>query len=156
MSKGTNIDKLVSGIRDTAKAQVKVQTCWVVAGQVDWEARTMTATGVSDDLDFFNISLGLGGLYRKPKKGTRCLIGMIENQEAASFLIDAAEVEEFSFTSGSTTLVMDGSGFEVSRQNESLKKILDSLIDEVLKIYAPMNKPGLLGIKQRLNTLLSS
>jgi hypothetical protein len=108
---GSNIDRLWSRLNNGAKDQVKVQTCWVVAGAVDWQEKTMTAKGVSDDLEYFDISLGLGSFFRKPKTGTICLIGLIENQDAATFLIDAEDVEEFSISSGDNVLLLDPNGW---------------------------------------------
>ncbi|MBX7204143.1 MAG: hypothetical protein K1X81_01850 [Bacteroidia bacterium] len=77
-----------------AKRQVKVTTAWVTVKAVDWDEKTMTATGLMDDLDYNDVLLGIGSVYTKPKQGTKALIGLIENQDAATFLIECEEVEE--------------------------------------------------------------
>lgn len=88
--------EFVQLLTDRAKSQVKVQTVWVTVKEVDWNDKTMTATGIVDGLDFNEVLLGLGSVYVKPKKDTKCLVGMIENKDAAAFLIHAEEVEELS------------------------------------------------------------
>lgn len=89
------IRKLAESFKSMAKAGVKVSTAWVTVKSVDWEGeKTMIATGLMDDLDYNDVLLGLGGTYLKPKVGKLCLIGLIENQDAATFLIEAEEVEE--------------------------------------------------------------
>jgi len=84
--------------------EVKVQTHWTTATEIDWEAKTMTVKGVTDGLEFYDVLLGLGSIYKKPKLGTSCLIGVIQNQAAATFLIDAAEIDEL--------LIEDKTGFK--------------------------------------------
>lgn len=83
-----------------AKGHVKVQTAWAKVKTVDWDKKTMVATGVVDELDYYDVLLGLGSEYRKPVVGKLCLVGLIENQDAASFLIYAEEVEETVFDGG--------------------------------------------------------
>jgi hypothetical protein len=96
----SEIQKLVDNIKNAGKAHVKVNTAWATVKSVNWSKKTMVATGVADDLDYFDVLLGLGSVYRKPKNNTLVLIGIIENKEAAAFLIDAEEVEEIVFNGG--------------------------------------------------------
>lgn len=93
MDKARELAELIGG---AGKRHVKVQTVWAIAKEVDWDGKKMIATGVADDLDFLNVRLGLGSIYRKPAVGTLCLLGLIENKDAATFLIDAEELEELS------------------------------------------------------------
>ena len=90
----TEVEKLAQSIKDSGKRHVKVSTAWATVKSVNWSKKTMTCTGVSDDLDYYNVLLGIGSTYVKPKKNTLVLIGIIENKEAATFLIDAEDVEE--------------------------------------------------------------
>lgn len=83
-----------------ARRHVKVQTVWVKVKSVDWAKKTMVATGVVDELDFNDVLLGLDSFYRKPVVDTLCLIGIIENHAAASFLILATELEETIYNGG--------------------------------------------------------
>jgi hypothetical protein len=88
------IRKLANSIREAGKKHVLVQTAWVIVKSVDWDKKTMVATGVMDDLDYHDVLLGIGSIYIKPKKGCKCLIGLIENKDGAAFLIDCEETEE--------------------------------------------------------------
>lgn len=90
----SNINKFYEHLNSAGGKHVKVQTSWVNAKEIDWDNKTMTATGVRDGLDYQDVILGLGGVYIRPKVGTRCLIGLVENKDAAAYLIDASEIEE--------------------------------------------------------------
>lgn len=131
---------------------------WATAKAVDWDKKTMTATGIVDELDYFNVQLGLGNLYRKPKNGTKVLLGILENQKAATILLDANEVEELIYKSGDSEFTIKEQGYIVKKGNESLKNILNDFIDEVNKIIVvngtTINVAAVTAIKQRLNTVL--
>jgi len=87
------------------KEMIPVQTFWVVCKSVDWENKTMTAIGQTDDLEYEEVSLGNGSIFRKPVVDTICLLGITENNGAIVFLIDADEVEEY--------LIVEKTGFKV-------------------------------------------
>ena len=142
-----------------AKGNAKVQTHWVEVVEVDWNTKTMTAKGLTDDLEFYDVLLGLGVFYKKPKVGAKCLIGLILNNEAATFLIEAEAVDELFIEVGTSTFKIDANGFLVKRDNETLKKVLNDLIVELNKIIViqgtSINVPAMNAIKQRLNTVLT-
>ena len=54
----------------------------------------MTVLSIDDDLEYYDVLLGLGSVNVKPKVGSNCLIGFINNSETLPFLIMADEVEE--------------------------------------------------------------
>lgn len=151
--KGNAVDDFVKLLSKHSKQYVKMQTSWVIAGQVDWELKTMTAKGLTDDLEFYNISLGLGAVSIKPKEGANCLIGLIENQEAAAFLIDAEEVEEFCLKVGESEFKLNLNGFKITKSNDSLKSILSDIVEQMLKIYAPKDVAGISQIKVNIENL---
>lgn len=78
------------------QAQIRLATC----KEVDWEEKTMTAVGISDNLEYYDVSLGLGYKFIKPKVETDCIIGILEGEECVTFLIDAMEVEEIIINEG--------------------------------------------------------
>lgn len=88
------LDEFNKLIGQRIKELLPVQTVWAVCKSVDWESKTMTATGQSDSLDYEDVSLGVGWQYLKPKVKTICLLGIEENNPANAFLIDAFEIEE--------------------------------------------------------------
>ncbi|MEH6405768.1 MAG: hypothetical protein V7767_00660 [Leeuwenhoekiella sp.] len=144
-------------LQQKAKDQVPVQTEWVKVKAVDWDEKTMVATGEANDLEYDDILLGLGSSYRKPKIGSLATIGIINNS-AAAFLIDCEEIEEFQWQCDSTKYTVCLEGFEVKRADQNLKDVMNDLIDEINKIKViygnTINVPEMIKIKQRLNTIL--
>lgn len=156
------------------KQSIIIQTAYAVCKHVDWENKTMTAVGQSDDLEYYNVRLGNGSIVKKPKPGTLCLIGLIENQAANSFLVDAAEIEEIIITSGDSEVTIKEEGVKINRSGENMKSVLNDLIDKMNELNTEVQKiiviqgtspdiPALtqlqedkIEIKQRLNTILIS
>ncbi|EEI90201.1 hypothetical protein HMPREF0765_4152 [Sphingobacterium spiritivorum ATCC 33300] len=138
--------------------RAEIQTAWVTVKSVDWEDKTMIATGLIDDLDYFDVLLGLQAQYKKPKTGTRAIIGIIGNQPGNSFLIDAEELEEVQYNIAESVLHIKEEGLIIKQGNESLKTVLNDMIDELNKIIVingrSINVPAMLVIKQRLNKVL--
>ena len=94
------------------KSNVPIQSVWVLVSSIDWDAKTMDCKGISDDLAYYDVLLGIGSEYKKPKKDTKCLIGIIDNKEAAPFLIIAEEIEEY--------LLEDSKGFKIHLKDGKL------------------------------------
>lgn len=149
---GTNIEKLAGSLSDQAKAQVKVQTCWVTAKTVNWTEKTMTAVGQTDGLEFYEVSLGLGAFCRRPKVGSICLIGLVENQDAAAFLLDAEEVEEFSFHGGELGGLVKA--IELKAQLDKSNAVLQSIM-QVLLSWVPVPSDGGAALKTAMQSALS-
>lgn len=94
MKKGSNIIEFGKLLTRKTKDLIDVQTHWCIVKKVDWDKKTMTATGVVDDLDFYDVLLGLGSINRKPSVDSKCLIGIVNNNSAAAFLIECESVDE--------------------------------------------------------------
>lgn len=174
---GQELNEFAKLLHKTQQRNTKVQTHWAEVTHVNWEAKTMTVKGLTDGLEFYDVLLGLGASYAKPKVGSKCLIGIIMNNEAASFLIHAEAVEEYNYTIGdnhsitvdteklnvqinNTMLTIDSAGFLIKKENETLKACLNDMIDELNKIIVikgrTINVAAMNVIKQRLNTVLTS
>ena len=125
-----SLDKLNKAVTDKIKSFVSVQTIWVEADGIDWEEKTMTAIGVSDDLPYYDILLGLDSILIKPKKGATYLIGLIDNNPTTPFLIWANETEEYSIKVENTELKMDN-GFLLKKANETLAGLMSDLLREI-------------------------
>ena len=125
-----SLDKLNKAVTDKIKSFVSVQTIWVEADEIDWEEKTMTAIGVSDDLPYYDILLGLDSILIRPKKGATCLIGLIDNNPTTPFLIWANETEEYSIKVENTELKMDN-GFLLKKSNETLAVLMSDLLQEI-------------------------
>lgn len=132
-----NLRKLKETLGQKGKDNVPVLTAWCVVKDVDWENKTMTATGVMDGLDYHDVLLGIGSVFLKPVSKSKCLIGLIENNPAAAFLIECETVEtveiktdkEYSIeVKGDQVLKMDGEKFLFKNKTESLLDLLKDLI----------------------------
>lgn len=109
-NKGREIE-VFGGLMDRLiKGNSKIQTHYAYVTEVNWDAKTMTVKGLIDDLEFFDVILGLGSVNIKPVIGSSCLIGVILNNEAQTFLISAEEIEtiELQDKTGFKCLLNDG------------------------------------------------
>lgn len=104
------------------KNGVPIQTKWAVVKSVDVSAGTMVA--IVDDLEYYDILIGLGSVLTVPKVDTRCLIGIIENKHGA-FLIDARDIEKIIFNKGDFGGLVISQ--EVASQINELKSDLNQL-----------------------------
>lgn len=156
------LDKLKQTLEEKAKAAVPVQTVWAEVKDVDWEEKTMVAIGIDDEVDYFDIILGVGSVYYKPKKGCSCLIGIIDNNDTTPFLIYAEELESYEVKVGETQLNMEN-GFLLKKENETLKKLMVDLLEaiELMKFTTNqgptlklINKQSFTDIKTRFKTFL--
>lgn len=145
-------------LKQQQKRAVNPQLIWAKVKSVNWDEKTMTAENIIDGLDYFDVLLGLGSFYRKPKVGTKCLLGVLGNQTSATFLIEAEAFEESVFKSGTTEFTIKEDGFIVKQGNESLRTILNDLITEINKIVVIQGRTidvtAVTLIRQRLNTVL--
>ncbi|WP_228235939.1 hypothetical protein [Allomuricauda sp. M10] len=151
-------DEFVRLLKEKQKSEIQPQMVWATVKSVDWEKRTMVATGLVDDLEYYDVLLGLGNTYKKPKQGSKCLLGVIGNHSAFTFLIEAESVEEMLVVSGESEMTVKEEGFIIKRADQSLTQVLNDFIDEVNKIVVingtTINVAAVNLIKQRLNTIL--
>lgn len=159
-----SLDKLKQTITELMKNNTPVQTVWVEVSEVDWEERTMTAIGIDDEVEYFDVLLGLGSLDMKPKKGSNCLIGIIENSSTASFLMVADEIEELDINVEDCQLNIN-EGFLLKKENETLAKLMSDLLQEIQKMKFTtntgstillVNKPQFLAIENRFKDFLKT
>ncbi len=145
-------------LKQQQKSAINPQLIWATVKSVNWDAKTMIAESIVDGLEYFNVLLGLGSFYRKPKVGTKCLLGVLGNKAAATFLIEAEAFEEEIYKSGTTEFTIKETGFIVKQGDESLKTILNDFITEVNKIVVIQGRTidvaAVTLIKNRLNTVL--
>ena len=154
------IEEFTRLLKQQQKGAIQPQLIWATVESVDWVNKTMTAKSVVDGLEYFDVLLGLGSFYRKPKVNTKCLLGVLGNKAAATFLIEAEAFEEEIYKSGNTEFTIKESGFIVKQGNESLKTVLNDLIDELNKIVVIQGRTidvaAVTLIKNRLNTVLTA
>lgn len=105
MKPGSNIIEFGKLMTSKTKKLIDVQTHWCIVKEVDWTKKTMTATGIVNDCDFFEVNLGIGSINRSPTVGTKCIVGIINNDTADAFLIECESVDEIE--------ISDATGFKL-------------------------------------------
>lgn len=130
MSEVSDFIALMGG--QIAKQPLQAQLRWATCESVNWEARTMTAIGQSDGLEYFDVLLGLQAIAIKPKENALCLLGVLEGQDAATFLITASEIEE-------VVILSNGGNVQISNGDVSLYSLMSDLAKIIsnLKVHTP-------------------
>lgn len=93
------------------------------------------------------------GMITFPADNTSVLIARI-NKSDNYVVVSIQEPEIIKCKVGEKYLELDKDGLKVSAGDDTLKKCLDDLLDEIITIYAPMNKAAFTAIKDRLAKLL--
>ena len=138
-------DALERRINGAKQAQLR----WVTVDTVDKDNRAMDVTGVADQLEYYNVQLGMGALCIYPKPGTTCLVGIIEGQETDAFLISAEEVDEIVLNGGTLGgLVKVG---ELTDRLNLIEKDINSL-KQKLSGWTPVPNDGGSALKAALSS----
>ena len=133
-----SLDKLKQTLSELQNKNTPTQTVWVEVKEVDWDEKTMVALGIDDELEYYDVLLGLGSVDVKPKVGSNCLIGFINNSETLPFLIMADEVEEIDVNVDKCQFNIND-GFILKKQNETLAKLMSDLLKEIQKMKFTTN-----------------
>lgn len=124
------LEEFTQLLQKQGKSQIPIQTEWCIVKAVDWEDKTMVVESVVNGLDYFDVLLGLGSVYKKPEVGTKALIGLIANTEAC-FMLDCEAFTEMLVVSAESKFTINENGFIITQGTESLQTILNDLIDNV-------------------------
>ncbi len=113
--------------------------------------------------EFFKVSLNAvlenesDKMINYPAPGSTVIIAIAPGQTTAS-IIAFSQVDKAYFQKGSTVQEIDGDGYKLERDGESLKKVINDLIDEVNKIKViygnTINVAEMIKIQLRLNRIL--
>ena len=133
-----SLEKLKRTLSELHKNSIPIQTVWGEVMEVDWEEKTMTVLGIDDEVEYYDVLLGLGSFDLKPTVGSSCLIGIIDNNDTTSFLISADEVEEIDINVEKCQLNIKD-GFLLKKENETLKKLMVDLLQEIQKMKFTTN-----------------
>jgi hypothetical protein len=95
----SELDKFGQLFKQHLNSSMKATLRWVTATAVNWDEQTMTATD-SDELEYFDVLLGVTTTAVKPVLNTDCLIAIVEGDEATAFLLYADEAELIQFNGG--------------------------------------------------------
>lgn len=130
----------------------QAQLRWVTVDKVDKDNRTMDVTGVVDQLEYYNVQLGLGALCIYPTQGTTCLVGIIEGQETDAFLISADEVDEIVLNDGTLGGLVKVR--ELTGRLNLIEKDINSL-KQKLSGWTPIPNDGGSALKAALSSYIS-
>lgn len=130
----------------------QAQLRWVTVDKVDKDNRTMDVTGVVDQLEYYNVQLGLGALCIYPKQRTTCLVGIIEGQETDAFLISADEVDEIVLNDGTLGGLVKVR--ELTERLNLIEKDINSL-KQKLSGWTPIPNDGGSALKAALSSYIS-
>lgn len=116
------------------KESIPVQTIWGVVHSVNENDKTMDV--MVNGIEYFDVLLGLGAIVTIPKKGSRCLIGIIENKHGG-FLIDASEIQRQTITIDTTSIEITKEGVKIERNGLNLKTVQTDFMTAVSGIMVP-------------------
>lgn len=153
-------DQIRKALAEFKKTDALVFTATVKA--VNETAKTITVTDV-DDFEFNDVRLAAAEDDKKsvlviPKLESTVLVTMIGNDQNTLFVSKVNEVESILGVIDKTEFKVNESGYQIIRDGESLKTVLNDYIDEVNKIKViygnTINVVNTTAIKQRLNKIL--
>lgn len=148
----TTDEQLRNAFENLTGRSKQAQLRWVRVDKVDKENKTMDVMGVVDNLEYYDVQLGLGALCIYPKPGTTCLVGIIEGQETDAFLISAEEVDEIVLNGGTLGgLVKVG---ELTERLNLIEKDINSL-KQALSGWKPSPNDGGSALKTALSSYFS-
>ena len=121
-------------LSSNSQAQIR----WVTCKSVDWDAKTMEAEGMSDELAYYDVALGFGSCNTKPVVETDCIIGILEGQESVAWLIYASETELVEFNGGENGGLTNTP--ELKTQLDKTNAVLQAII--TVLSGTPIPEPG--------------
>ena len=138
MSVETEADEFMLLFKRHLNGNTQAQIRWVTCKSVDWDAKTMEAEGMSDELAYYDVALGFGSCDVKPVVESDCIIGILEGQESVSWLIYASETELVEFNGGENGGLTNTP--ELKTQLDKLTKRVDDVISAITG--APVATPA--------------
>ncbi len=112
-------------LNGNTKAQLRVVKCV----SVDWDKKTMKAVD-NEGLEYFGVSLGFGSVCVKPKKDALCVIGLLENQDTATWLVHTETADEIVIQGGAMAVKVSDR-LMVKNDKDSLRNLLADLLKTI-------------------------
>lgn len=100
---------------------------WVKVLNVDEKNSTMDVKGVSDDLEYYDVSLGCGSVVMIPEKGSLCIIAILEGVDTECLLISAEKVERVKVNT-STEIVFNEGKLGGLVKVQDLTEVLNNIV----------------------------
>lgn len=130
------------------KNNVQIATKWAIVTAVDWEKKTCDVKDLTDDLEYYDVLLGLGSIYKKPVLDTKCLIGIVQNS-AQAFLIECEESELIQLNDGELGGLVKAEELKIQIDKNTLAL---KTLQDVFKAFVPVPSDGGAALKVALNT----
>lgn len=126
---------------------------------VDKENNTCDVVPINGGSEILACSLrvddgGNKGQIIYPSVGSLVMVAPIEGMSAHYLVIMYSEVDEVVCEIDDTRMIAGKNGFVIAKGNDGLKEILNEMVAQMLKIYAPKDVPGITKLKTRINKLL--
>lgn len=151
---------IIEALRKLVKMEVGDQVFEGVITSVNDEDFVADVKLDNDGGDLFEVRLKAvaGGAGKSievlPKNGAEVVLVKINEEEY--LIIACSEIEKYKVSVGNSSLTITPQGFEIKRGNESLEKILEDIVAQMLKIYAPKDVAGITAITPRIKQLFNS
>jgi len=97
-------------------------------------------------------SIGNQSIDILPAVGSEVVIAKIAEDDY--ILIAADEITSYRVTVGNNVLTVTNAGFSITNGTNNLKGILNSLVTQMLAIYAPKDIAGINAITAQINSLM--
>lgn len=120
-------DEQLRNIFDRKKS-VNATLHWVKVLHVDAPNGTMDVKGISDDLEYYDVSLGCGSVVLIPEKGSLCVIAVLEGVDTECMLISAEKVERIKVKASTEIVFNDGNLGGLVKVQE-LTNVLNGIIN---------------------------
>lgn len=142
-------DELIRMLDERMAKKVQPQLQWAKVDKVNWQDKVADVTVIADELELYDVELGLGGQYIRPKEGSNCLVLLKEGSTTGGYLLAAEELE----------------GVQLYSQGESLRAIVNDLIEKVVDPFmaecgkiivvqgTTINKPAVVKLQQKLEQI---
>ena len=111
------------------RGNLRASLHWAEVLSVNEDNGTMDVKGISDDLEYYDVSLGCGSCILVPAKGSMCVIAVLEGVDTECMLISAEKIERLK-VNASSEIVLNGGEMgglvKVKELTETLNKMIDT------------------------------
>jgi hypothetical protein len=151
-----NEPNIAGAIKKISKSsdEVYAKVCEVL--EVNTNDVTIDAKPIDGTAEIFNVRLQAesetGGLVVFPKVGSMVLVVFLNKNNAA--VVNTSEIDKFSLVIDNCKLEMDGQGFLLKKQNETLKNLVADLISAIKQMSFTLTTPDT--INGTTTTLINS
>ena len=151
MSTDDGITEMIEYIKKYVLHDLTTQVEWHTCTRVNWETKTMDSKEVASETELFDVYLGMGSMNVRPKVGSKCLVGMIENHNGIGFLIYAQEAEAIELVAGGVKVEVEDGKIKLngdtysSVKAETLQKELNktkAVVDTLVQVLSNWTVAG--------------